>query len=106
MNIHTAIPIHNPPEPFQNLQWGVKYFQSAYLNARENGVDEDRLEMLRQWMVAADAMMNPPQPEAGPLPIVPENVQVANAGAAPGMVDVGAPPPAEQPMQEPMLPQQ
>lgn len=50
--------IYNPPEPMQNLELGLKRFQSAYLRARVDGVPEERLELLRRWMLDAQAMLN------------------------------------------------
>lgn len=48
--------IYNPPEPMQNLELGLKRFQSAYLRARVDGESENRLELLRRWMLDAQAM--------------------------------------------------
>lgn len=52
---------YNPPEPYQNLELGLKLFQSHYLLARANGVSEDRLEMLRNWMNSAKALKDQQQ---------------------------------------------
>lgn len=49
--------VYNPPEPMQNLELGLKRFQSAYLRARVDGVPEERLELLRRWMLDAQAML-------------------------------------------------
>ena len=48
---------YHPPEPFQNLQLGVKLFQSAYLWAKTASVPEDKLEMLRRWSEEANQMV-------------------------------------------------
>lgn len=58
------------PEPYQKLELGLPMVQSAYLKAKANGVEEDRLELLRRWMDAAKALLDKAngQPEAGPGP--------------------------------------
>jgi hypothetical protein len=40
--------------------------QSAYLRAKDDGVDEERLELMRRWMSEADSLLNPPPPPAPP----------------------------------------
>lgn len=61
---------YSPPEPYQDLKTGIPLFQSAYLYAKRCQVPEARLDLLRRWMTAADAMqkaaMPPAQPAAAP----------------------------------------
>jgi hypothetical protein len=95
---------YNPPEPFQNLELGLKLFQSHYLLARSNGVSEDKLEMLRNWMNSAKALKDQQQqqqmqmqmaaqmqaqgnPAMGGAPALPE----APTEAAPQAVPAGVP---------------
>lgn len=52
---------YNPPEPFQDLQNGVKLFQAAYLRARRENVGEAKLELIRKWISNAQALLAPPQ---------------------------------------------
>lgn len=52
---------YQAPEPYQNLQLGIKLMQSAYLTAKNQKAPEDRLELMRRWMRDADAMMSGPQ---------------------------------------------
>lgn len=73
---------YTPPEPYQNLQLGMTTMQNAYLKAKRNGVAEKNLQMMRDWMVHADAMMKQGQ-------------QQAQAGA-PGMAEAQGQPQAEQ----------
>lgn len=69
---------YHSPEPFQNLELGIKKCQSSYLRAKMNKVPEDNLELLRRWISEADAMIAemaaPAQPDmAGQVPLsVPE----------------------------------
>jgi hypothetical protein len=49
---------YDPPEPFMNLELGLKLFQAHYLHARDNEVKEERLELMRKWMAAAKSMMD------------------------------------------------
>jgi hypothetical protein len=58
--------IYNPPEPFQDLQTGVKLFQSAYLRSRSEKVSEDKLEMLRIWIESAQSLLVSAASPAGP----------------------------------------
>jgi hypothetical protein len=59
---------YQPPEPLQNLTYGIQKFQSAYLRAKLNKVPEERLELLRRWIEEASALMGlGQQPEAQPL---------------------------------------
>lgn len=46
-----------PPEKYQNLRMGVKMCQEAYLKYKNAGLNEDRLELLAQWIDDADAMI-------------------------------------------------
>jgi hypothetical protein len=48
---------YQTPEPFQDLQNGIVMFQSAYLDAKMNKVDEEKLDMIRTWISQAQAMM-------------------------------------------------
>lgn len=45
-----------PPEPFQNLALGIKVMQAAYLKAKKDNAPEDRLENVRRWIAAAQAL--------------------------------------------------
>lgn len=68
---------YETPEPFQDLTYGLKRFQSAYLRARRQGAPEEVLQNLRDWMSQAQSMLEslaPPAP-AGPAPM--------DAGGAP-----------------------
>lgn len=56
--------IYSPPEPMQNLELGLKRFQSAYLRARINKAPEENLELLRRWMADASDMLNAGQEQA------------------------------------------
>lgn len=61
--------IYQVPEPFMDLGLAIKMTQSAYLMARVDGVPEDRLDLLRQFMADCKALLdaaNPP-PQA-PMP--------------------------------------
>lgn len=79
---------YRPPEPFQDLQNGLKLFQAAYLRARNQKIPEERLELLRRWMSTADSMVQGAQPPPGALNAQPlqqpdQQQQQAAAGQAP-----------------------
>lgn len=48
------------PEPYQNLKMGVWRFQMSLLKAEGDNAPEEILEGLRQWMVQAAWILNPP----------------------------------------------
>lgn len=84
---------YEPPEPFQDLQTGIKLFQSAYLRGRFTGVPEDRLEMLRTWIETAVAMTAPPTP---PQPPVDNMVPPTSMPPTPDAGSMPPPPPMAQ----------
>lgn len=94
-----------PPEPYQDLQAGLRMFQSAYLRARMQGAPEERLDLLRLWMAQAEAMLAPPAaPPTAPqaMPTVPAAQATGlPPGMPPEMAPPGAAPPAAPP---PMVP--
>ena len=47
---------YQPPEPFQRLDLGIQMMQSAYLKAKADKVEEERLELMRRWISEADAL--------------------------------------------------
>lgn len=53
---------YESPESFQDLQLGISMVQAAYLKYRRLGAPQERLELLREWMSSALAMINP-EPE-------------------------------------------
>jgi hypothetical protein len=75
---------YSPPEPFQNLKLGLKLGQMRYLQAKNSGVPDDRLELARRWMFDAKAMDEKVNPPPAPAP---------QPAAAPS----GAPPPMQGP---------
>lgn len=48
---------YTPPEPYQNLRMGLEIFQNAYLWAKDEGVPEARLDLLRRWMTNAETLV-------------------------------------------------
>ncbi len=55
---------YSAPEPFQNLQLGIRMAKDSYYYAKGNGVEEEKLEMLRRWMAVASQMMQSTQQAA------------------------------------------
>jgi hypothetical protein len=45
------------PEPYQNLENGVRKMQQAYLMFKNENAPDDRLELLRQWMEDANGLI-------------------------------------------------
>lgn len=77
------------PEPFQKLDLAVNMARNAYLRARIDRVEEDRLEMLRDYITTGEEMLraaSAPPPDAAIAPM-------------------GAAPPGELTGPEPMAPE-
>lgn len=55
-----------PPEPYMDIQSGIKLMQMAYLKARLDNVPTDKLELIRRWIDEAAALLPPPPPPAPP----------------------------------------
>jgi hypothetical protein len=55
------------PEPFQNLELGVTYVNSAYLKYKNKGVPEESLQLMRRWIDEALLLTTPdPKMEGDP----------------------------------------
>lgn len=72
---------YHPPEPFQNLELGIKMLQRAYLRAKLNKVPEERLDLFRKWIAEAAVMLAPPPPPMPALP--PEGLPPGQEGIIP-----------------------
>ncbi len=63
---------YEAPEPFQNLAYGIKKMQQAYLLYKSQAAPEPLLELFRQWMSDANELITssnaPPQPQMGVAP--------------------------------------
>ena len=67
---HTAYLIvnkaeYNPPEPYQNLQYGISYMNSTYLKMKTRALPTERLDLLQKWINDAltlqEQMSQPPE---------------------------------------------
>lgn len=102
---------YHEPEPRQNLKLGVQMFTAAWLKARRQGVDEERLDLLDRWANEAEAMAKPPEPVqveqregVGLAPAQVEPVNVEAGAAPPGVPAAAAPPPELAPPAAPAPP--
>ena len=68
---------YQTPEPFQNLQYGIKKMQQAYLMYRSQNAPEETLELFRQWISDANELLQPPAPP--PVPGTPAMQQLEQA---------------------------
>lgn len=57
---------YQAPEPFQNLKLGIQMMQATYLKAKDDGLEEERLEMIRQWMSEANILLSKAAPPQAP----------------------------------------
>lgn len=67
---------YNPPEPYQNLQYGITYMNSMYLKMKGRKLPEERLDLLQKWINDAlslqESMAQPSPEEMMPqLPVEP-----------------------------------
>ena len=88
--------VYHKPEPLMNLQLAQQLAQGIYTMLVHDGCPEDRLQLVRQFIMECVDMLNPPPP-ALPMPQGPQPGEVPPPGVQPP-----APPP-QQP--QPMAPQ-
>lgn len=62
------------PEPFDDHQTALRLVNESYHEARLDGVDEDRLELLRRYMTDTQDFMAAPPPAAPMPPMTPPGV--------------------------------
>jgi hypothetical protein len=67
------------PEPYQDLNLGLKLFTEAYLKAQRQNVAEDKLDLLRTWIEQAKAL----QGTTLPPPTAPPPAQLGQPGPTP-----------------------
>jgi hypothetical protein len=83
---------YEAPEPFQNLAYGIKKMQQAYLMYKSQAAPEELLELFRQWMSDANELLvtasQPPQPMQG---VTPALQQVEGAVGPDMMAPTGSP---------------
>lgn len=83
-----------PPDPYMNLELGIKRVSSALLHAMTMDTPEEILEGMRAWIDGAVELQAPPQPEqpAGQPPAGMEAAGAPGAAAMPPAEPMGAPP--------------
>ena len=56
---------YNPPEPYQNLDYGISFMNSSYLKMKTRGLPQERLDLLQKWINDAlslkERMSMPPE---------------------------------------------
>lgn len=66
---------YNTPEPYQDLTYGMRKMQEAYLHYKNLNLSDERLDLFRRWIEDANAMMirsqQPTAPVAAPGQEVP-----------------------------------
>jgi hypothetical protein len=71
---------YTTPEPYQNLELGIKKCQQAYLMYRAQGAPDERLELLRRWMEDAQGLLIKAATGTNPPPPLPqESLPITNA---------------------------
>jgi len=77
-----------PPEPYQNLENGIRKMQQAYLMFKNEGAPEKRLEHLRQWMEDAQGLILKSQQQT-PAQITQQLAEQGAAEAAANVAEAG-----------------
>ena len=81
-----------PPEPFMDLDEAVKVATAEYCRVRRmKGIEEGRLEMLRNWITQANDMKPPPPPGPPGMPPGPPGMPPGPPGMPPGPMPPGMP---------------
>lgn len=88
------------PEPFDNHSLAIRLVNEAYHEARLDGVPEDRLELLRRYMVDTQDLIPPPPPPppAPPIGAMPPPGLAGPPMPPPMAGPPGPPPPPPMPM--------
>jgi hypothetical protein len=104
------------PQPFFDLKFCINEMLLAYNQALLNKIEEERLELMIDWMTQADEILNPRPPESQQLPpeelgpggMPPQSAPPGMEGASigPGGMPPGPPPSPEmmQAMPQPQMP--
>lgn len=68
---------YEAPEPYMNLDMAVKMMQSAYIRAKIDGVEQEKLTMMQNFINQAMEQLNPTPPpgEAGAMPPLPPGME-------------------------------
>lgn len=87
---------YEQPDPLQNLTLGTKLMMYAYNEAKQDGLPQERLNMIQQWISTAKEILMPPAPPMPPGPPPGAAPSVAGPPSAPapgaGLPPGGAPP--------------
>ncbi len=87
-------PHYEPPDQYQNLELLISMATSSLLYAKHHGAEDERLDMLRQLIDEASALLlPPPAPPMGAPGMDPS----MGASAPPMPMGAGAPPPGAPP---------
>lgn len=87
--------VYTPPEPYLPLPLALAIGRDTYLQAVQDGIPEERLQLLRDWMDDCARLLEPPEPPPGQVP--PE--AMPPEGPPPGQA-----PPDQMPPGAPMPP--
>ncbi len=71
---------YETPEPYQNLEMGIKKCQQAYLKFKSQGAPDSRLELLRRWMEDAQGLLTKAVQGDNPAPPMAQtSIPISNA---------------------------
>jgi hypothetical protein len=71
---------YQTPEPYQNLEMGIKKCQQAYLKYKAENAPDSRLELLRRWMEDAQSLLTKAaEGTMAPPPMPQQSVPQSNA---------------------------
>lgn len=63
--------VYLAPQPFDDLQLGLKVYRDSYNRARLDDVPETKQQMMRDWIEQAQALVPPPAPPQVPQQMMP-----------------------------------
>jgi hypothetical protein len=92
-----------PPEPYMQLSdeqdggpGAIRLVQLSYLKAKLDGVQEDRLDLLRRWISQANGIVNPTPPPQIPSPAAPPGLPKPGGPLGPAATPPPPPPMVQQ----------
>ena len=74
---------YHRPEPLMNLQQSQQLAQGIYTMLLHDNAPDDRLQLVRNYIMECSDMLTPPPPPAPPMPVGPQPGQAAPPGTQP-----------------------
>lgn len=82
---------YHKPDPMQALEIGIKWVEATYLYARMHKAPEERMEMLLDWRLDAEALLDAQKRQAAQREVAMMAAAQPQTQAQPGIVPPGVP---------------